>query len=406
MRILFFYMHRVVSHGWERSSHVRCQSLWCFVREHFNFCCPNREPAGSAAASASPPEESESSVWTSRYTLIASALTPPNNTDTLSPRPNHIVNLAPAVDVSMAHPYEPWLRPAPPGGSSEDMNIPSWWDLHTGPGSWMDLQAGQGVGLPTGGTGSTMGLQSSLGHYGSEPQLCTLPPAQLDPACHSAHLFPQDGFKMEPLGPEMLQPERFSLEEPQDNVGSARPKSQRRSSSRGAGQAVCRCPNCVHAEQMGQTADDGRRKHMHNCHIPGCGKAYAKTSHLKAHLRWHSGDRPFVCNWLFCGKRFTRSDELQRHLQTHTGTKKFSCALCPRVFMRNDHLAKHMRTHESSPRQGEERQNGEGRLDKGLDTPTPPPSSSHVPVADASEAPAKRKRETETIVSNLTGSSG
>jgi len=306
----------------------------------------------------------------------------------------------------MAHPYEPWLRTAPPGGSSEDMNIPSWWDLHTGPGSWMDLQAGQGVGLPAGATGSTMGLQSSLGHYGSEPQLCTLPPAQLDQACHSAHLFPQDGFKMEPLGPEMLQPERFSLEEPQDNAGSARPKSQRRSSSRGSGQAVCRCPNCVHAEQMGQSADDGRRKHMHNCHIPGCGKAYAKTSHLKAHLRWHSGDRPFVCNWLFCGKRFTRSDELQRHLQTHTGAKKFSCALCPRVFMRNDHLAKHMRTHESSPRQGEERLNGEGRLDKGLDTPTPPPSSSHAPVADASEAPAKRKRETETIVSNLTGSSG
>ncbi|NXX36558.1 SP6 factor, partial [Nicator chloris] len=89
-----------------------------------------------------------------------------------------------------------------------------------------------------------------------------------------------------------------------------------------------------------------KRKHLHNCHIPGCGKAYAKTSHLKAHLRWHSGDRPFVCNWLFCGKRFTRSDELQRHLQTHTGAKKFSCPVCGRVFMRSDHLGKHMKTHD------------------------------------------------------------
>ena len=36
--------------------------------------------------------------------------------------------------------------------------------------------------------------------------------------------------------------------------------------------------------------------------------------------RWHTGERPFICNWLFCGKRFTRSDELQRHKRTHTGT--------------------------------------------------------------------------------------
>lgn len=40
------------------------------------------------------------------------------------------------------------------------------------------------------------------------------------------------------------------------------------------------------------------------------------------YLRWHTGERPFVCNWLFCNKRFTRSDELQRHRRTHTGLCK------------------------------------------------------------------------------------
>ncbi|NXK14946.1 SP6 factor, partial [Herpetotheres cachinnans] len=115
----------------------------------------------------------------------------------------------------------------------------------------------------------------------------------------------------------------------------------------------------------GPCPEGAKRKHLHNCHIPGCGKAYAKTSHLKAHLRWHSGDRPFVCNWLFCGKRFTRSDELQRHLQTHTGAKKFACPVCGRVFMRSDHLGKHMKTHDGGKDGGEPEVKGAGDASAG-----------------------------------------
>ncbi|TRY96399.1 hypothetical protein DNTS_010074 [Danionella cerebrum] len=107
---------------------------------------------------------------------------------------------------------------------------------------------------------------------------------------------------------------------------------------------ACTCPNCKEAGGRGSSM--GKKK-QHICHIPGCAKVYGKTSHLRAHLRWHSGERPFICSWSYCGKRFTRSDELQRHRRTHTGEKKFVCPECSKRFMRSDHLAKHIKTHQN-----------------------------------------------------------
>jgi len=70
--------------------------------------------------------------------------------------------------------------------------------------------------------------------------------------------------------------------------------------------------------------EGAQSKNAIKCHI--CSRDFPREKSLQAHLRTHTGERPYNCDYPGCSKAFTQSGQLKTHQRLHAGEKPFVCS--------------------------------------------------------------------------------
>lgn len=79
-----------------------------------------------------------------------------------------------------------------------------------------------------------------------------------------------------------------------------------------------------------------------------CGKGFVIAFELNRHMRTHTGQKPYACQ--YCDRRFSDFGSRVKHERTHTGERPYSCTVCHKTFSYSHVLTSHMAIHTGEKR--------------------------------------------------------
>ncbi len=113
---------------------------------------------------------------------------------------------------------------------------------------------------------------------------------------------------------------------------------------------VCTHGICLKAFNRPALLEQHLRSHTNDrafeCQYEGCSKTYLRESHLKHHVKSvHTKIRDYKCTWEGCDKSFMTGTRLKNHLARHEGHERFRCrgfGDCNQTFRKKDTLQRHV----------------------------------------------------------------